>query len=93
MSLAAVDYRWSLQPQVIASLVLLAGVYWWRMRDLRRAGNFEPRDWARVAAFAGGLVVLFIALCSPIERSASSRSTWCSTCCWPIWRRSSCCSG
>ena len=73
MSLAAVDYRWSLQPQVIASLVLLAGVYWWRMRNLRRAGNFEPRDWARVAAFAGGLVVLFIALCSPIDTVGEER--------------------
>jgi putative membrane protein len=73
MTLAAVDYRWSLQPQVIVSLVLVAGVYWWRMRDLRRAEAFNRRDWARVAAFAGGILVLFIALCSPIDTLGEER--------------------
>ena len=63
MSVAAVDYRWSLQPQVIAAIVLLGGVYWWRMRDLHRVRPLSGRDWARVAAFATGLLVLFIALC------------------------------
>jgi putative membrane protein len=73
MSLAAVDYRWSFQPQVIASLVLVAGVYWWRMRDLHRARGFEGRDWARVASFAAGILVLFVALCSPIDTVGEER--------------------
>ncbi len=73
MTLAAVDYRWSLQPQVIAALVLVAGVYWWRMRDLRRARGFDGRDWARVASFAAGIVVLFVALCSPIDTVGEER--------------------
>jgi putative membrane protein len=73
MSLAAVDYRWSLQPQVIASLTLVAAVYWWRMRDLRRARRFSGRDWARVASFAAGVAVLFFALCSPIDTVGEER--------------------
>ena len=73
MSFAAVDYRWSLQPQLIASLVLVAGVYWWRMRDLLRAGGFDRRDWARVASFAAGIAVLFVALCSPIDTVGEER--------------------
>jgi putative membrane protein len=73
MTLAAVDYRWSLQPQVIAALVLMGGVYWWRMRDLRRERPFGGRDWARVASFAAGLAVLFVALCSPIDTLGEER--------------------
>jgi putative membrane protein len=73
MSLAAVDYRWSLQPQVIAALALIAGVYWWRMRDLHRAQRFSRRDWARVGSFAGGIAVLFFALCSPIDTLGEER--------------------
>jgi hypothetical protein len=63
MSLAAVDYRWSFQPQVIAALALVAGAYWWRMRDLHRAQRFSGRDWARGGSFAAGIAVLFLALC------------------------------
>jgi putative membrane protein len=73
MSLAAVDYRWSLQPQVIAALGLAAGVYWWRMRDLHRDRPFGARDWARVASFAAGIAVLFAALCSPIDTLGEER--------------------
>jgi putative membrane protein len=73
MSLAAVDYRWSLQPQVIAALALVAAVYWWRMRDLHRARRFSGRDWARVASFAAGVAVLFFALCSPIDTVGEER--------------------
>jgi putative membrane protein len=73
MTLAAVDYRWSLQPQVLAALALTAGVYWWRMRDLHAGGHLSGRDWARVASFGGGLVVLFAALCSPIDTLGEER--------------------
>jgi len=73
MTLAAVDYRWSLQPQVIAALVLVAGVYWWRMRELHRDRPFSGRDWARVTSFGAGIVVLFVALCSPIDTLGEER--------------------
>jgi putative membrane protein len=73
MTHAAVDYRWSLQPLVIAALVLAAGVYWWRMRDLHRDKPMRGRDWARVAAFGAGLTVVFAALCSPIDKLGEER--------------------
>jgi len=73
MSLAAVDYSWSLQPHVIAALVLAAAVYFWRMRDLRPAEGFRARDRARIASFAAGLVVVFVALCSPIDTVGEER--------------------
>jgi cytochrome c oxidase assembly factor CtaG len=52
---------------VIATLALAATVYWWRMRDLHRDKPMSGREWARVAAFGGGLAVVFAALCSPID--------------------------
>jgi len=73
MSVAAVDYSWSFQPQVIAALVLVAAVYWWRMRDLHRRRPLGRRDWARVASFTAGIVVLFAALCSPIDTVGEER--------------------
>ncbi len=73
MSLAAVDYRWSFQPQVIAALVLAAGVYWWRIRDLHRTEPLDWRDRARIASFGAGLAVLFTALCSPIDTLGEER--------------------
>ena len=73
MSLAAVDYRWSLQPQVILALALTAGVYWWRVRDLHRDRPLTGRDLARGASFAAGIGVLFVALCSPIDTLGEER--------------------
>jgi len=73
MSVAAVDYSWSLQPQLIATLALVVGVYWWRMRELHRDRPFDRRDRARVASFAAGIVVVFLALCSPIDTVGEQR--------------------
>jgi putative membrane protein len=73
VSLAAVDYSWSFQPQVIAALVLVSAAYWLRMRDLHRVRRFGGRDWARVASFAAGVAVLFLALCSPIDTVGEER--------------------
>ena len=73
MRLAAVDYHWSLQPQVIAALALVAGVYWWRVRDLHRGRRMSGRDRARAASFAAGIAVLFAALCSPLDTLGEER--------------------
>jgi putative membrane protein len=73
MTYAAVDYRWSFQPVVIAALVLAGAVYWWRTRDLRRDKPPTRRDRARVAAFGAGLAVVFVALCSPIDTLGEER--------------------
>jgi putative membrane protein len=71
---AAVDYRWSPEPQVLGLLALLAGAYAWRMRDLRRSEAVRGRrDGVRTAAFAGGLVVLVVALVSPLDELGEER--------------------
>ena len=73
MCLAAVDYRWSLQPQVLAALLLVAGVYWWRVRELHRGQPMSRAERARAASFAAGIAVLFVALCSPIDTLGEER--------------------
>jgi cytochrome c oxidase assembly factor CtaG len=71
---AAVNYTWSLQPVVLVTLAFLGGVYFWRMRDLHRGDPSAGRhDGARMVAFGGGLAVLFIALCSPIDTVGEQR--------------------
>jgi putative membrane protein len=73
MTYAAVDYSWSLQPVVIATILLAGGVYWWRVRDLHRDRPMRGRDWARAASFGAGLLVVFLALCSPIDTLGEQR--------------------
>src|SRR6476620_4683624 len=73
MTEAAVDYRWSIQPVVIATILLAAAVYWWRARDLHRDRPMSGRDWARAASFGAGLTVVFLALCSPIDTIGEPR--------------------
>jgi putative membrane protein len=71
---AAVHYTWSLQPQVLVPLALIGGVYFWRMRDLRRTDPSPARnDYPRMVAFAGGLAVVFVALASPIDDLGEKR--------------------
>jgi cytochrome c oxidase assembly factor CtaG len=73
MSLAGL-YTWTLSPPVLATIALAGGVYAWRLRDLRRAAGIHPRrDWWRAVAFATGLLVLFIALGSPLDRLGEER--------------------
>ena len=59
---------WSTRPEVVAPLLILAGAYavgWWR---LRHRGGSVP-GW-RVAASAGGLVSLAVALSARLEQLA-----------------------
>jgi cytochrome c oxidase assembly factor CtaG len=71
---AAVDYSWSFQPGALLMIGLLGGVYGWRIRDLRRTDRSPGRhDHARAAAFAAGLLVLFVALVSPIDTVGEER--------------------
>jgi len=67
-------YTWNLSPPVLATIALAAGVYGWRLRDLRRdPAPRAPGDAWRTVAFAAGLVVLFIALVSPLDDLGEER--------------------
>ena len=73
MSLAGL-YTWNLSAPVLASIALAAGVYAWRWRDLHETTAHDPgRDWWRAAAFTWGLVIVLIALVSPIDRLGEER--------------------
>jgi putative membrane protein len=74
----AVEYSWSLNPPVLIAVTLAGGAYAWRVRDLRRAAGARSadsaaRDALRAAAFAAGLVVLLVALVSPVDRLGEER--------------------
>jgi putative membrane protein len=56
---------WSLDPLQLAPLVLMAWFYGRRVRRLRRRGVEVP--WWRPAVFGLGIVLLVLALASPIE--------------------------
>ena len=55
---------WTWEPTVLAGLVALASAYVWLLRSGLRPASWSPM--ARVY-FAGGLLVLFLALSSPID--------------------------
>jgi putative membrane protein len=68
---------WDWRPEVIIPLVALAALYltgWWRLRSRTTSTrNTTPRSWRRLAApwrpvsYLAGLVVIGIALISPID--------------------------
>jgi cytochrome c oxidase assembly factor CtaG len=66
----AVARSWPFEPWVALALVATGWIYWRGWRDLRRR---DPVRWhgGRLAAFAGGLAALFLALASPIEPFAA----------------------
>jgi putative membrane protein len=55
---------WTWEPTVLAGLLALAGGYVWVLRS-----GLQPASWSPLARiyFAGGLLVLFVALSSPID--------------------------
>lgn len=56
---------WSLEPGVIAGLMLSAWLYWRGARRMRRGGS-PGRRWEALA-FAGGWLALVVALVSPLD--------------------------
>ena len=63
--------HWNFDPLQIAVLVLVAALYWRRARTLAGRGRPVPR--MRLAAFAAGLLTLFLALESPIDTIGEER--------------------
>jgi putative membrane protein len=62
---------WNFDPLEISVLVLAGALYWRRAGTLRRRGR--PVSHARSAAFAAGLLTLFVALESPIDTIGEER--------------------
>jgi cytochrome c oxidase assembly factor CtaG len=60
-----VDTSWTFDPLQIAPTILLAALYARRVRTLRARGTHVPA-W-RIASFATGIALLFVALVSPIH--------------------------
>ncbi len=73
---AATPYVWSFRPALAAALVLTGAIYAWRVHELRSAPGVAPatgRERLRPLAFAGGLLVLGLALMSPIDSVGEER--------------------
>jgi putative membrane protein len=64
------DASWSFAPGVLLALTLVGGTYAKRWRDARVGGPVHPPSGWRALAFAGGLLAVFAALISPIDRLA-----------------------
>jgi cytochrome c oxidase assembly factor CtaG len=62
---------WNFDPLELSVLALAGALYWRRARTLARTGR--PVPWPRIAAFAAGLLALFVALVSPIDTIGEER--------------------
>jgi putative membrane protein len=67
---AAANTSFSLAPGPILIVLLLAGLYVHRWRQVRAAGSTRGASWGRLACWMGGILALFIALVSPIDNLA-----------------------
>ena len=74
----AADTSWTLEPGAILLIGALGGVYVTRWRRVRAQGGLRGRreapTWALVS-FLGGVLALFVALISPVDRLADQAFT------------------
>jgi putative membrane protein len=59
--------HWTFDPAILLSLALWTGVYVWRFRNARREAGGRGAGWRQATAFGGCMLVLLIALVSPID--------------------------
>jgi putative membrane protein len=59
--------EWLADPLVLAPLATMVAIYVIRFRSARREAGGRGAGFAQAAAFAGCMVVLLIALCSPLD--------------------------
>jgi putative membrane protein len=62
------DASWSFAPGVVIALACYAGVYVARWRRCRVPSEPHPPSGWQLAAFLGGIAVLVVALCSPVDK-------------------------
>jgi cytochrome c oxidase assembly factor CtaG len=58
---------WHLTAPVLLPIALLIGIYVLRFRESRREGGARAAPWWRAVAFAASVIVLFIAVASPVD--------------------------
>jgi putative membrane protein len=64
----SVDASWTFAPIVLLALAGYLGVYVARWRTSRREGGSRAASGWRLAAWCGGVLTLFVALISPVDR-------------------------
>jgi putative membrane protein len=69
VTVAAVHPRieWTLDPAVLLAIALWTGIYVWRFRAARREAGGRGAGLRQAAAFGGFVLVLLVALVSPID--------------------------
>jgi len=65
----SVDTSWTFAPVVLLALAGYLGVYGARWRTARREGGARAASGWRLAAWCGGVLTLFVALISPVDRT------------------------
>jgi cytochrome c oxidase assembly factor CtaG len=68
LSAMTVDYAWNLDPGLLVALIGLLGLYVHRWQTVRRQVGTRGASIWRLAAFTAGVVLLFIALISPVDQ-------------------------
>ena len=61
------NYSWNFDPGLIVALVGCFGLYIYRWREARRQAGKRAIAPRQLAAFSGGIAILFIALISPVD--------------------------
>lgn len=75
MTIQSLSWDWSFELSVVIGIVLAAFLYWRGVLYSVRAGLGRSLRWWHYAAFAGGLIMVILALESPID-------TWADTYLW-----------
>jgi putative membrane protein len=70
-----VDASWTFAPIVLLALLGYAVVYGLRWRRSRAQGGARAAGYGRLALWGGGIVALFIALISPVDRLSEQLAT------------------
>jgi putative membrane protein len=71
-----VDTSWTFAPVVLVALAGYALVYGLRWRTARREGGPRAAGWGRLALWATGIGLLFVALVSPLDRLGEQFATF-----------------
>jgi len=74
--LATLDTSWTFAPLVLLALVAYVWIYAVRWRASRRTGGARAASGWRAASWAGGVLLLFVALISPVDRLGEQMASW-----------------